>query len=68
MIGVKQLADFRPGLLQFLISGEVLICDRHDDECTLLAMPNPLGVDFNARLLAAVKDVFTEVDAEPVPA
>jgi hypothetical protein len=31
-------------------------------------MPNPLGVDFNARLLAAVKDVLTEVDAEPVPA
>jgi len=29
------------------------------------AMPNQLGVDFNARLLAAVKDVFTEVDAAP---
>jgi hypothetical protein len=31
-------------------------------------MPTQLGVDFNARLLAAVKDVFTEVDEEPVPA
>jgi hypothetical protein len=31
-------------------------------------LPNQLGVDFNARQLAAVKDVMREVDAAPVPA
>lgn len=37
-------------------------------DTVLVTVPNQLGVDFNARLLAAVKDVFTEVDAEPLPA
>ncbi len=37
-------------------------------DTVLVTVPNQLGVDFNARLLAAVKDVFTEVDAAPVPA
>ncbi|WNY35205.1 LLM class flavin-dependent oxidoreductase [Curtobacterium flaccumfaciens] len=37
-------------------------------DTVLVTVPNQLGVEFNARLLAAVKDVFTEVDAEPVPA
>lgn len=37
-------------------------------DTVLVTVPNQLGVDFNVRLLAAVKDVFTEVDAAPVPA
>jgi len=36
-----------------------------DADTVLVTVPNQLGVDFNARLLAAVKDVFTEVDAAP---
>jgi len=31
-------------------------------------VPNQLGVDFNARLLAATKAVMDEVDAATVPA
>ena len=37
-------------------------------DTVLVTVPNQLGVDFNARLLAAVEDVFREVDAAPVPA
>ena len=47
-----------------------LAADRavREADTVLVTVPNQLGVDFNARLLAAVKDVFTEVDAAPVPA
>ncbi len=36
-------------------------------DTVLVTVPNQLGVDFNARLLAAVADVMREVDAAPVP-
>jgi alkanesulfonate monooxygenase SsuD/methylene tetrahydromethanopterin reductase-like flavin-dependent oxidoreductase (luciferase family) len=47
-----------------------LAADRavREADTVLVTVPNQLGVDFNARLLAAVHDVFTEVDAAPVPA
>ena len=76
--GQDQVGHLDGGLARFgrsyIGEPEQLVAELAADQAVraadtvLVTVPNQLGVDFNARLLAAVKDVFTEVDAEPVPA
>ncbi|WP_268891727.1 hypothetical protein, partial [Bacillus sp. 9J] len=76
--GQDQVGHLDGGLARFgrsyIGEPEQLVAELAADQAVraadtvLVTVPNQLGVEFNARLLAAVKDVFTEVDAEPVPA
>ncbi|PZE64007.1 LLM class flavin-dependent oxidoreductase [Curtobacterium sp. MCBD17_021] len=76
--GQDQVGHLDGGLARFgrsyIGEPEQLVADLAADravreaDTVLVTVPNQLGVDFNARLLAAVKDVFTEVDATPTAA
>jgi alkanesulfonate monooxygenase SsuD/methylene tetrahydromethanopterin reductase-like flavin-dependent oxidoreductase (luciferase family) len=76
--GQDQVGHLDGGLARFgrsyIGSPEDLVAELAADKAVraadtvLVTVPNQLGVDFNARLLAAVKDVMREVDAAPVPA
>ena len=76
--GQDQVGHLDGGLARFgrsyIGSPEELVAELAADravraaDTVLVTVPNQLGVDFNARLLAAVKDVMREVDAAPVPA
>ncbi|PZF64702.1 LLM class flavin-dependent oxidoreductase [Curtobacterium sp. MCPF17_047] len=73
--GQDQVGHLDGGLARFgrsyIGEPEQLVAELAADQAVraadtvLVTVPNQLGVDFNARLLAAVKDVFTEVDAAP---
>jgi alkanesulfonate monooxygenase SsuD/methylene tetrahydromethanopterin reductase-like flavin-dependent oxidoreductase (luciferase family) len=76
--GTDQVGYLDGGLARFgrsyIGSPEDLVAELAADaavraaDTVLVTVPNQLGVDFNARQLAAVAGIMREVDAAPVPA